>query len=306
MNPLRAITYKITSVMLFIIMATLIKTVSVDVPAGQSVFFRSLFAMPVIIVWMATTGHLRDGLKTAQPMGHLWRGVVGTAAMGLGFTALGLLALPEVTAISYAAPLFTVILAALFLGERVRAFRLTAVAIGLVGVVIVLSPRLTIVAGVTSAGETLGAILALTGAVFMAIAQVIVRRLTQTESTSAIVFYFSLTASVLSLQTIWFGWVWPTQVQAVMLIAAGVVGGIAQIFLTQAFRYAPTGVVGPFEYTSMLFALVIGYTIFGEVPTLTMLAGAALVVFAGLLVIWRERQLGIRRRTSRQVMTPQG
>ena len=90
-------------------------------------FFRSFFAIPVILAWLVWTGDLRHGLDTLYPMGHVWRGLVGTTAMGLGFTALGLLPLPEATALGYAAPLLTVIFAAMFLGEQVRAFRLSAV-----------------------------------------------------------------------------------------------------------------------------------------------------------------------------------
>ena len=160
-------------------------------------------------------------------MGHLWRGLVGTTAMGLGFTALGLLPLPEVTALGYAAPLLTVIFAAMFLGEQVRVFRLTAVAIGLVGVVIVLSPRLTITGvEVASKLQTIGAMAALLGAVFAALAQVFVRKLVHSEQTAAIVFYFSLTASILSLATLPFGWVLPTAREAALLVGAGLLGGV--------------------------------------------------------------------------------
>ncbi len=122
-------------------MSALIKATSDRVPAGEAVFFRSFFAMPVIFVWLAWRHELRTGLKAVNPMGHVWRGVVGTMAMGLGFAGLAYLPLPEVTTLGYAAPLLTVIFAAMFLGEEVRAFRISAVALGLVGVLIVLSPR---------------------------------------------------------------------------------------------------------------------------------------------------------------------
>ena len=226
--------------------------------------------------------------------------------MGLGFTALGLLPLPEATALSYAAPLLTVIFAAMFLGERVRAFRLTAVFVGLVGVVIVLLPNLTVGLGDASAAQSVGAMAALLGAVFAALAQVFVRKLIHTEKTTTIVFYFSLTAAVLSLATLPFGWVVPVPREAVLLVGAGLLGGIGQILLTESYRHAETAVIAPFEYVSMLLALVLGYTIFSEVPTRPMLIGAALIVAAGLFIIWRERRLGIERAGARKVMTPQG
>ena len=143
-NPLRGIGLKVLAVLLFVGMAVCIKASAPHVPPGERVFFRSFFAIPVILAWLAWTGDLRHGLDTLYPMGHLWRGLVGTSAMGLGFTALGLLPLPEATALGYAAPLLVVIFAAMFLGEQVRIFRLSAVAIGLVGVMIVLWPRLTV------------------------------------------------------------------------------------------------------------------------------------------------------------------
>ena len=91
-----------------------------------------------------------------------------------------------------------------------------------------------------------------------------------------------------------------------LLIAAGFLGGIGQILLTESYRHAETGVIAPFEYVSMLLALILGYALFAEVPTRTMLVGAALIVAAGLFIIWRERQLGIERAKARKVMTPQG
>ena len=307
MRPLRGISFKIASVLVFIVMAALIKSTAPHVPPGQVVFFRSLFAIPVIVAWLAWRRELRTGLRTVQPMGHVWRGVVGTTAMGLGFAGLGYLPLPEVTAIGYAAPLLTVVFAAMFLGEEVRAFRISAVVLGLVGVLIVLSPRLTALQDdAVETAETLGAMLVLGGAVFTALAQVFVRKLVLTESTSAIVFWFSATATLLSLVTLPFGWVIPSGREAAMLVAAGLLGGVGQILLTSGYREADASVVAPFEYVSMLFALGFGYFLFDEVPTGTMLFGALLVVTAGILIIWRERTLGLERARQRKAMTPQG
>ena len=306
MTPFRGIALKLVSIFLFSIMAACIKAAADHVPPGQAVFFRSLFAMPIIFMWLAHRGELRTGLKVQNPMGHFWRGLIGTSAMAMGFAALGLLPLPEVTAIGYAAPLLTVVFAAMFLGEKVRLFRLTAVGIGLVGVLIVLYPRLTILGGADPYSvATLGAFLALGSAAFRALAQIHIRKLVQTDQTSAIVFYFSLTATGLSLLTLPFGWVIPTSTEAMLLVSAGLIGGIAQIFLTSAYRFADASTVAPFDYASMLFAIAIGYFIFDEAPTRIMLAGVSLIIAAGILIIWRERQLGLKR-GSRQTLTPQG
>ncbi len=307
MRPLRGIAYKVVSVIVFITMASLIKATAPHVPSGEAVFFRSVFAMPVIVVWLAMRRELDTGFRASNPLGHVWRGLVGTIAMGLGFAGLGYLPLPEVTAIGYAAPLLTVIFAAMFLGETVRAFRITAVALGLIGVLIVVWPRLSITSGDhLSQAQAFGAVLVLGGAVFAALAQVFVRKLVNTEKTPAIVFYFSLTASILSLATLPFGWVIPTPTEAALLIGSGLLGGVGQIFLTSSYREADASVVAPFDYASMIFALAIGYFVFAEVPTVTMLIGASLVVLAGCLIIWRERQLGLERAKQRKAMTPQG
>ncbi|KPA19932.1 EamA-like transporter family protein [Shimia sp. SK013] len=307
MNPVRGIALKVTAIALFSVMAALIKASADSVPPGEAVFFRSLFAMIVIVVWLMHRGDLQSGLKANNKMGHVWRGVIGTTAMAMNFAALGMLPLPEVTAIGFTAPLLTVIFAAMFLGETVRAFRLSAVGIGMVGVMIVLWPRLTIFQESQEATvATLGVMLVLGSAVFRALAQIHIRQLVQTDQTSAIVFYFSLTATCLSLLTLPFGWVVPTWDVALMLIVAGLIGGVAQILLTTCYRFAPASVVAPFDYAAMLFALVIGYVWFDEVPTAAMLVGASIVILAGILIIWRERQLGLKRGKARSNVTPQG
>ncbi|WP_026756886.1 DMT family transporter [Sediminimonas qiaohouensis] len=307
MHPIKGIALKLASVMMFITMASLIKATSDHVPPGQAVFFRSFCAMPVIIAWLMLRGDLRTGLKVASPMGHFWRGFVGTAAMGMMFAGLGLLPLPEVTAIGYAAPLLTVVFAAMFLSERVRLFRMAAVALGLAGVLVVLAPRLTLLEGETmQTAEAVGAMLVLTGAICAALAQIYIRKLVQTEQTSAVVFYFSLTSTILAMLSLPFGWVVPAAPEAGLLILAGVLGGLGQIFLTSAYRFAGASVVAPFDYASMLFAIAIGYFVFGEVPTAQMLSGASLVIAAGVLIIWREHALGLRRARARSGMTPQG
>jgi drug/metabolite transporter (DMT)-like permease len=306
-RPLRGIALKLASVLVFITMAALIKATRDHVPAGETVFFRSFFAIPVIFAWLALRRELGAGVRTANLMAHIWRGLVGTMAMGLGFAALGYLPFPEVTAIGYAAPLLTVIFAAMFLGEEVRTFRISAVILGLVGVLIVLAPRLTVFTGDggPDTRAALGAMLVLGSAVFAALAQVFVRKLVNTEATATIVFYFSVTACVLSLVTLPFGWVWPTPREAALLVLSGLLGGVGQILLTSSYREADASLVAPFDYASMLFALLIGYFVFAEIPTLTMLAGAALIILAGILIIWRERKLGLERARQRKAMTPQ-
>lgn len=305
MRPLRGILLKLLSVTIFLVMSSCIKSVSDHVPTGEVVFFRSGFAMPVILAWLGLRGDLGTGLRTAIPLGHALRGIMGTMGMASGFAGLALLPLPEVTALGYASPLLTVVFAALLLGERVRLFRLSAVALGLCGVLVVLMPRLTAFSGGGADRiEAIGALIVLGGAVFSALAQIQVRRLVATERISAIVFYFFVTATTLSLLTLPFGWVWPTAAEAALLISAGIAGGLGQILLTAAYREADASLVAPFEYASMVLAILVGYVVFTETPDTATLSGGGVIVVAGLLILWRERQLGLERARQRRASTP--
>ena len=303
MTPLRGIALKITSVILFVIMSSLIKAAD-SVPTGEAVFFRSFFALPVIIVWLLWRGDMATGLRAKKPSLHVLRGMIGVSAMGFNFAALTLLPLPEVTALGYAAPLLTVIFGAILLGEQVRLFRLSAVAVGIFGVGLVMWPLLTV--GEMNDTVLLGIAFVMASAVLRALVQIHIRRMVQSEQTSAIVFYFTMTSTVLSLLTIPFGWVMPSGPETLMLIAAGLIGGVAQIFITSAYRGAEAGLLAPFDYASILFAILIGYIVFAEVPTTLMLLGSAVVISSGVAIILRERYLGLQRNRARPNMTPQG
>ncbi|WP_146347466.1 DMT family transporter [Falsiphaeobacter marinintestinus] len=304
-RPGLAILLKLSAIFLFTVMAALVKAVSDDVPPGEAVFFRSFFAIPVILVWLILRRELRYGLITRYPRMHILRGLIGTTAMGMTFAGLGLLPLPEVTAIGYAAPIFTVILAAVMLGERIRMIRITAVLLGIVGVLIMIWPRLGDGAGLEDAATT-GALLILGATMFRALVQIHIRKMVQTEHTAAITFYFSATASVLSLLTIPFGWVMPSVHIATLMILSGLIGGVAQILVTSSYRFGPASMLAPYDYASMLFSIIIGYFWFSEVPTVVMLIGAALVILGNVLVIWREHQLGLERSKARSVSDPKG
>ncbi|MBN9889947.1 DMT family transporter [Salipiger abyssi] len=303
MTPLRGIALKLASVVLFVMMSALIKAAS-QVPTGEAVFFRSFFALPVILVWLLWQGDLSAGLRVQRPSLHFLRGIVGVSAMGLNFAALGYLPLPEVTALGYAAPLLTVIFAAFLLGEKVRLFRLSAVGTGIFGVALVMWPLLTV--SEVSDMVLLGILCVMGSAVLRALVQIHIRRMVQSEKTAAIVFYFSLTSTVLSLLTLPFGWVVPDAREAGFLVAAGIIGGVAQICLTSAYRGAEAALLAPFDYASILFAILIGYLFFAEVPTSLMLLGSAVVIASGVAIILRERYLGLKRYKARPNMTPQG
>ncbi|MGB0661351.1 MAG: DMT family transporter [Mangrovicoccus sp.] len=294
MSPLTGILLKLGSVAMFIAMSSCVKYAADWVPPGEAVFFRSLFAFPPILIWLSFRRELSIGLRTERPFGHLWRGLVGATAMGLMFLGLALLPLPEVTAIFYATPIFVTIFAAMFLGEPIRVFRVATIMLGLVGVAIVMQPRLTGLEA-DDAWQALGALSVLTATVFAALAQITVRHLTKTEHVAAIVFYFTATTTVLSLLTAPFGWTMPPWDVTAALICSGLVGGVAQILLTSSYRYADAAVIASFEFMSIVLALVVGYVLFAEIPSLQMLIGAGLVVASGLALAWREQRLQVQR-----------
>ncbi|MEM6477844.1 MAG: DMT family transporter [Pseudomonadota bacterium] len=287
----------ITGAMLaFTFMQSFIK--AADVPPGQAVFFRSFFALPVIFAWLWKTGHLSDGLKNVRWRSHAIRALVGSSAMGLGFAGLAYLPLPEVTAIRFVTPIILVVLAALMLGERFRLVRFGAVLMGLLGVMIIIWPRL---GGDLGDAATLGVFLTLGSAALAALAQVFVKEMAGRESTAAIVFYFSVTAAALGLATLPFGWDALSPAALALLIGSGLIGGVGQILLTASYRFADAGALAPFTYTAMIWSLLLGWLGFADTPTLPMLAGAAVVMGAGFLIVWRERQLGLTKTAGRKV-----
>lgn len=304
-NVMLGISLKVTSVIVFIFMQSGAKSMN-HVPVGELVFFRSLFAVLPIIVIMQWRGELRVSLKTKRFGGHLLRTMFGTIGMSALFLALYNLPLPEATTLSYAIPLIIVALSALILKEPVRAFRWTAVGVGAIGVLVVAWPRFSIItSGVPlTNGETFGVICAMVGACFAAGAMLTTRSLVTTERSGTVVIYYSSLATIIALCTLPFGWIMPSPPELAMLIAIGVFGGIGQILLTESYRHADMSIIAPFEYSSLLFAIVIGYFAFGDLPTINMLVGGAIVIAAGVAIILRERHLGLQRRARARKVSP--
>lgn len=304
---LTAIALKIMSVTIFVAMSSLIKAAG-PLPAGQIVFFRSFFAVFPILIFLFYKHELRTAFATKRPVGHIFRGVVGVCSMGFTFFALTRLPLPDAITLNYAQPLLVVVFSSLFLGEAIRFYRWSAVAVGLLGVVIISWPELTLLSSGSAMDdqEVLGVMAALAGAGSSAVAALLVRNLVHSERTATIVLWFSMMASVLALLTLPFGWDAMSSTQVVLLIAAGFCGGIAQILMTAAYRHAEVSVVAPFEYTSMILAIVVGYVVFDDVPTIYMLVGGLIVVAAGIFIIFRERQLGLEHARARKVTPSQG
>lgn len=297
MNLYKAVFFTLVAAFLLASMSALVRFSGQSAPVGQVVFFRAFFAIfPVLLIY-AIRRELYAAVHTKRPFGHVGRGLFGVGGMFFNFASLARLPLVDATAFSFTSPLITVVFAAVFLKEKVRIYRWSAVIVGLIGILVMLWPQFDASHFSGSAGKVVvvGTICAMIAAFFNAGAIIQTRRLTDTEATPSIVFYFSLVCTIGGLVTLPFGWIWPEPIELTALVSTGLLGGIAHIFLTESYRHAPQSVVAPFSYTSMVWALVLGYVLFGEVPVPLVFLGAAIVAGAGLFVIYRERQLGLHR-----------
>jgi drug/metabolite transporter (DMT)-like permease len=300
----KGIALKLVSAVLFAVMSALIRYLGARYPIGEVVFFRSAFAVVPVVLIYAWRRELAAAVRTENPLGQASRGALSIAGMYCNFGALARLPLIEANAISFSSPLIGVALAALVLKERVRIYRWSAVIIGFVGVLVVLAPHLSadeLTIAMASATSLAGVIYAAAGSVFNAGTMIQTRHLTKSERTSSIVFYFSVICALSGLVTLPFGWIMPTATELATLAAIGFLGGTGHILLTESYRYATASVVAPFDYTSMVWALVLGYAMFGEKPTVMIVLGSAIIAGAGLFVIWREHQLALAHKTAAAV-----
>jgi drug/metabolite transporter (DMT)-like permease len=302
MNPLIGIALVLASIFAFTLMGAIVRHLTQTVPLGEVVFARSFVALIPLLLMLAWQRQLISALRTRSPIAHLSRSLTGGVAMFLNFAALAFLPLAEATAIGFATPLFTVALSALLLGEVVRARRWSAVGAGFIGVLVMIYPNLG--GAPRGSGVALGVLFAIAGALAVAIAMTQVRHLSRTETTASLVFYFSIVCSLCGLATLPWGWIVPSHGELAWMVAMGFLGGVGQLLITESYRYAPASVVAPFAYTGMLYSIVIGYAWFGEVPEAMVLAGAAIVIGAGLFVIWRENRLGLDRTEEKRAEGP--
>ena len=281
---LPAIGYKLLSAAVLAIMFALIKELDSVYPVGQIVFVRSFFALLPVLWVVHRLGGWRV-LRTERPGAHLRRSVSGLCSLFLSFIAVGMLPLATATALGYAAPLFITLFAIPLLGENMRVHRLSVVVVGFVGVLLIAHPD--------ARGISPGAVVALAGAVATALALISIRKMRDTESNVAIVFYFTLSGTIVGAATLLFTAVWPSVADLPVLVAIGVLGGVAQILLTKAYQTAPASVVAPFEYATLVFAIGLGVIVWGEFPAPIETAGIIVVIFSSLFLVLREQLAGI-------------
>lgn len=254
---------------------------------SQIVFFRTLFAIPPVLVLAHFSGGLRL-LKTRRPLVHLFRGICAGVAAFAFFASLRVLPLAEAWAIAFAAPLIVTALSGPMLGEPVGWRRWSGVLLGFLGVLIVVRPGME--------AFQPAALLALATAVGYALVMITGRKYANTESTTALVFYTTLVPLALSASVLPLHWQTPEGGDWALFIILGTLGGMAMLLLTQAFRLAQAAVVVPFDYTAMIWSVGWGWLLWRELPDTVAWIGSGLIVLSGLYVVQRESQLRRERR----------
>lgn len=294
-NRLLGIGLRIGATTCFAFMAVMIKLgYEAGVGTLELVFYRFAFGLPPLLAWIAWDGNFA-AWRTQRPLAHLVRGVIGLTTMSLAFSALYYLPLAEATTIGFAAPLFAVMLSVLVLREPVGRHRWAAVAMGFVGVLIVMQPE-------GSQLPAVGLAIALAAAFGVACVTITIRQIGRTEGTQTTVLWFtgfSMLASGALMPA--FATAHDAQTWAI-LVGLGLFGGVAQLLLTASLRYASVPVIAPFDYTQLLWAVLLGWLIWDTQPPVSTWAGAAVIIASGLYTIYREHKLGRDRRREEEAL----
>lgn len=287
----KGIALMLVSTLFFAVMNSSVKALGPSIPTEQVLFFRNLFALlPVaVLVWRA--GSLRV-LRPARPWQHAWRALVGIVSLGAFFYCYARLPLADVIAISFTAPLFVTALSPWQLGEAVGPRRWAAVVVGFLGVLLIVRPG--------EAGFDPLLLVVLLATFLYAQVLIAVRRLNRTDTPTAIVFWYLAVSVAVTGLVLPFVWVTPDPRGWLLLVGLGLFGGVAQLIVTAAFRYADAAVLAPFDYASILWGSALGYLIWGEVPAGTLWAGAAVLIASGLYIAHREAKLGLLGRAKRR------
>mgnify|MGYP002780483387 CR=1 FL=1 len=286
----RGVLFMLAACALFTGMGAVVKLLGERIPFPEIMFFRSALAMPVVLaIVLRGTAVTRAGsvLRTRRFGGHVMRACSGTLAMGCGFYALTILPLAEQTALTNTTPIFATLLAIPMLGERVGVHRFVAVALGFAGILVIAFGQGAFQGALPPAARW-GLLVAVMQGVFSAITTLTVRSLSATEASTTIVLWQSLLMTSFTAVALPFVWVTPGWWDLWLLAAIGLVGGVAQVLLTEAWASAQVSALSPFSYSSLLWAVLFGWLVFGDVPSAWTVVGAALIVAASLYILRRE------------------
>ena len=275
--------YMVGAVFVFSAVNALVKWEAARYPLDEVVFFRCLFSLIPCTALVLSAGGFPT-LRTHRLGEHIGRALLQFVSMTSIFAAFGMMPLADAIAIGFSSPLFLTMLSIPLLGERVGRHRWGAVLVGFAGVLLMARTG----GGFSGGGLSLGAGLALMSAAIGASVTIAVRRMSLTEASATLVTYQALFTTILSALLLPFGWRTPGWHDGLMLAAIGVSSGIGQYWWTQAFRFAPAAVAAPFSYLSLIWSLLWGYLVWGDLPTTGLLAGGAVVVASGLYILYRE------------------
>lgn len=289
-NRLLGLGIRLLAVFFISIMAACVKLANEEgVHVVESLFWRQLTGLPVVALWLYWQGAIRD-IHTHRPWGHVARMILGLSGMALNYSAMTMLPLAESTTIGFAIPIFSAVLAAIILREPTGLWRWSAVILGFIGVLIVVQP--------TGAGHGIGSLIALAGAFITAAVTIQIRTLSRTETTGAIVFWFSLSSLIpLGVAMPYFvadhgGLAW------IYIAGLSLSGALAQLCLTASLRFAPVSVVMPMDYSALLWGTIYGWLLFDQLPADSTWLGAPIVIGAGVIIAWREHRLKLKVRAA--------
>ncbi len=270
--------YMFLSIIGFSLMDVIVKW-SVDYPVGQVLFFRGFFGI-IFYFFIIPRERLHDFYKTKRPGLHSLRCLAGLIAIIAIFIALRKLPLATVVSISFAAPIFTTIFSIFLLSEKVGIYRWLAVLVGFIGILIITEP------GISNLNiYYIFPIIFCLGLSYVAIT---LRQLSTTEPVWLISLFFSIAITFLSFLTLPFGWVMPSFNHFLILSLVGIFGGVSNLWLSQSYKYSEVSLVTPLKYLTLVFAIIFGYFIWDEIPTIKTLIGALLVIFSTLIIFRRE------------------
>ncbi len=269
------------SVCSFSLMDVIVKW-SDDYPVGQVLFFRG-FCGIIPILFLIPKERFFDFYKTERPALHIKRCLAGLIAIVSIFVALRNLPLATVVSISFASPIFTTIFSIFLLKEKVGFYRWLAVFVGFIGIIIISEP------GFSSLNiYYIYPIIFCLGLSYVAIA---IRKLSSTEPVWLISFFFSFSILIFSFFSLYQQWIIPSFIDLILLSSIGILGGIANLWLSQSYKYSEVSLVSPLKYLALVFAIIFGYLVWDEIPTIKTLMGAVLVILSSFIIFRREMSL---------------
>ena len=275
----QAILFMVSAGFVFAISSAISKWLVATYPVGEVLFTRASISLVSLGLFILPSAGLAV-FHTRRPGAHILRGVSQTTSQTLLMNAFSLMPLASATAINFSAPLFATLASIVFLRESVGRARWTALIVGFLGVLLVTSPGADTV--------QIGALYALANAVLFGTVTAGVRGMTATESTGTLAMYQMLVMSIAYALMLAFGFVTPSLHDALLMLINGLTNALGQYWWTRSLHLAPTAAVAPFQYLSLVWALIIGFAVWGDVPTAALLVGSAIVVGSGIVLFWRE------------------